>query len=111
MKLYVSGPITNELSHKENFNKACRMLQNKRYETLDPHDVLACSDKSCINKIDGNDHSYACYLKYDIIAMLKDCDGVAMISNWEYSVGAKLERHVARNCGLEVRSVEEWLSL
>ena len=58
----------------------------------------------------GDPHSWQCYLKYDLIAMLA-CDGVAMIDNHLQSKGAMLEGYLAMQVGLPIKSCREWVSL
>ena len=37
------------------------------------------------------------------------CDGVAALTDWDESRGAKLEREVAVACGIEIHCVDTWL--
>lgn len=80
------------------FREAAARLHAAGYDVEDP------SEKGVI---DG--WTWADYLKYDLRKVL-DCQGVATLSGWENSKGAKLEVHVATELGLIVRSVDAFIS-
>lgn len=121
-KLYLSGGIANVPNFREIFQENAEMLEEHGYEVVNPLDVIACRDDTfeyvvpaaCLAKGEpgtpGDPHSWACYLRYDLIAMLQ-CDGVAVIMQtfWN-SKGAHLEEDVAFQCGLPRKSVVEWIS-
>lgn len=114
--LYISGPISGLTSEeaRSKFSSAALLLRNRAYETLDPHDVGACEDTSCDGKEDPSQpdgwlHSWECYLKYDLIEMLK-CDGVALLDNWEESRGARLEWNTAKELSIPAHTVHWWIN-
>jgi hypothetical protein len=43
------------------------------------------------------------------IRLLMDCTGVALLDGWERSKGARLERHIALELGMEVHPMSWWL--
>lgn len=115
MKLYVSGGISGIPNARQLFKDGCGMLQDAGFETVNPMEVSACSAEKCnpLNLGDSDTpgeyaHSWACYLRYDIISMLA-CDGVALIENWQASPGSHFEQYIASRCGLEVRTRTEWI--
>lgn len=116
-RLYVSGKIAGipEPEAIENFLKACNDLLDAGYETLNPFEIGNCSDREPF-PCRGDDHytmgthTWECYLRYDIMWMLP-CDGVALLDNWTTSKGAVLELFVARQCGLPVKTVSDWINL
>ena len=113
---YVSGPIAgaSNLSREEKlqrFTRAELVLRNQGYEPVNPLGVTACPTEDCSPDLvgvaryraDGTyNHSWGCWLKYDLIAMLNDADAIAMLPDWEESAGARLERTVAMSIGFPV---------
>jgi hypothetical protein len=50
---------------------------------------------------DGATHNESCYLRADIMNMLT-CDGIALLPEWQTSIGARTELHVANVAQLHV---------
>lgn len=106
MKIYISGPITYGTDVKERFAAVRRKLTEQGYQVLSPLDIPACEDFSCtllkheVQK--GFAHSWACFLKYDLIVMMKECEGILMMDGWQDSHGARLELTVASAVGMHV---------
>lgn len=108
---YISGPLAGaaDLTRDEKmarFTRAELVLRTNGYNPVNPLMVNACHTQDCngaATHLDGSyKHSWQCYLRYDLIAMLEQADGIAMLPRWEESEGAKLERHVAEQLGWEV---------
>lgn len=90
-KIYISGKITGiENEAAELFAKAEKELQEKGFEVVNPMTLNHNHDKSWLN-----------YMKTDIKALM-DCNGIYMLSNWETSRGAKIERQLAIDLGMKV---------
>jgi hypothetical protein len=74
-------------------------------EVINPLEVEACHTENCGGAHDSEKgayrHSWECYLKYDIKAMLT-CEGIYLIPGWEGSPGARLELFVAAQTGLKI---------
>lgn len=111
-KVYISGQITG-LDHDEyhtNFGRAEALLLDHELIPVNPLKVRACEVEDCGNgdtKPNGEYlHSWSCYLRYDIKAML-DCDTIAMLPGWQKSRGAAFELYVAESCGLNVIQISE----
>lgn len=110
MKTYISGPLAGlpELSREmkvERFGRAAEVLQSYGRETLDPNDLTAdCGKDACG---DTNGHTWDCWLRYDLIGMLQECDSIAMLPGWQFSKGACLERYTAEQLGWEVIDLSE----
>lgn len=97
MRLYVIGPVTGrEKLNREAFEDAKERLWDAGYDVLIPHDVV----------LPIAPHERA--MRLSIKAML-GCDGVAALTDWDESRGAKLEREVAVACGIEIHCVDTWL--
>ena len=108
MKIYVSGKIAGltEENFRESFARGCALVISEGYTPVSPLEVLACEEESCNeagDRLENGDylHSWQCYLRYDLIAML-DCDAIAMLPNWNTSTGAQFELDVARRIGFQV---------
>lgn len=98
MKTYISGPLAGlpEVSREEKvarFKRAAEVLQGMGLESLDPNDLTAdCGVEACG---DTNGHTWACWLRYDLLGMLQECDSIALLPGWMTSKGASLELHIA----------------
>lgn len=104
-KAYISGPINSPvpgLTHeeaKERFHRCERWINEylPEWKVVNPLKVGACTDESC-GEFDG--HTWDCWLRYDLIAML-GCNTIVFLPDWMSSAGATLEAHVARHILLE----------
>lgn len=113
---YVSGPIAGlpEVPREEKLARFARgelSLRRQGYDPINPLKVRGCRQQDCngdAHRPDGSyNHSWSCWLKYDLIYMLEKADGIAMLPDWQSSPGATLERHVAVSLGWEVISLED----
>lgn len=110
---YVSGPIAGYPELNEPlFRAAARRLvgtrvspQRKYDKVVVPHDIDPHQHEGpCpASYVQNGDHTAACYLRTDLIEMLRSADDVWMLPGWEASVGARLEMQVAAACGLGVK--------
>lgn len=99
MRLYVIGPVTGrENLNCKAFEDAKEKLWDAGYDVLIPHDVV----------LPIATHERA--MRLSIKTML-GCDGVAALTDWDESRGAKLEREVAVACGIEIHCVDTWLRM
>jgi len=112
MKVYIAGPITGyEDGNRAAFRKAEAELILKGHVPVNPHTVKPQHDDDCYARkigrhsalVDGHhsEHSYACHLRADIIALL-DCEAITMLPEWTISRGATAEFAVANAMGMEV---------
>lgn len=104
MKLYVAGPMTGlpEFNFPA-FARAAGHLRAKGFEVVNPAELVGSS-----NPDDPSFLPWAECLKRDLKELLT-CDGIATLSGWSHSKGARLEVHVAQQLGLRVRTVSDWL--
>lgn len=109
MKTYISGPLAGlpEISRDEKvarFKRASEVLEGLGREALDPNDLTADCDAQHWGDGcgDTNGHSWDCWLRFDLIGMLQECDSIALLPGWEVSKGATLELHVAKSLGWPV---------
>lgn len=115
MRVYLSGPISTlvaGVSHEELKDRfgSLQLWLGRNYgnwEVVNPLQVAACETKDCngSRRAKGEkvpmfyDHSWFCYLKHDLIEMLK-CDAICFLPGYEDSPGAQLEKDVAFRVGL-----------
>lgn len=90
MKIYISGPITNNPNYKEDFARAEKELVKLGYDFFNPALIEL-----------GEDATWGDYMKYDIKELLK-CDGIFMLKGWKLSKGARLELFIAKKLKLAV---------
>lgn len=118
MKLYIAGPIAkfgSDLSTPyQRFEGAKALLSQAGYEGVNPMDILpeCAGGPSCpgLRERSADRHARACFLKWDIIGMLK-CDGVALLDDWKESSGAREEVSIADYVKMPVRLVRQWAGL
>lgn len=111
----MSGAIKGVPDHRERFSNAVAALQTVGYDTLNLLDIPGCDDSRCLEKVEGSyhndgEHTWECYLKYDIIGLM-DCDGIAVIPQDSYqSGGVWLETLIGKKLHIPVALVSEWCS-
>lgn len=112
MKKYVSGKISMrpEAEYRDEFGRGAALVLSLGDEPISPLEVVACETEDCNPGThrplsDGRyDHSWGCWIKYDI-KMLLECGGIVMLPSWTTSPGAKFEKYVAEKCDLLVEYV------
>ena len=92
-KVYISGPITGLVNdkYKDKFREADKKLHEEGHYAIDP---------SVIGK--PGQRSWDYYMRVAIPELCK-CDAIYMLEGWEQSKGARLERHIAQQLGMEIR--------
>ena len=91
-KIYISGQISG-LTRPEYvayFLAAARLLNAQGYDVVNP----------LFNGVDAT-QPWQVHMKADI-RLLIECDAIFMLSNWELSNGATLEREIAKGLGLRI---------
>jgi hypothetical protein len=106
MKIYIAGKITG-LDWYEAFNNFCKaddMLVAAGHEPINPMKKVS----------EQEGYSWADYMKEDI-PLLLSCDAIYLLSDWGDSKGARLEKVIAEELGMELifesRVVESALKL
>lgn len=89
-KVYISGPITGiDFGNRFAFSCARCALELCGYEAVDPSDVQL-----------DDEATWSDYMRADL-KLLLDCDYICMLEGWEDSKGARIERELAENLGIE----------
>lgn len=89
-KVYISGPITGvDFGNRFAFSCARSALELCGYEAVDPSEVQL-----------DDDATWADYMRADL-KLLLGCDYIYMLEGWENSRGARIERELAENLGIE----------
>ena len=96
MILYVVGPVTGrENLNREAFADAARALSEAGHFPSIPHRNVP------------PDAPWEDAMRTSIRAMLR-CEGVARLSDWRSSKGARIESKLARWIGMPVKDLAEW---
>lgn len=103
--VYVCGPMSGyELRNESAFRAAARRVVEAGKLAVVPHDLPPMDhDGLCPRSHQADttgDHGVACYLRADLVHLLRYCDEVYVLRGWEASVGARLEVQVAAACGI-----------
>ena len=96
-KIYICGKVTGNVDYFLDFSYVEDRLRFYGYEPVNPVTLIDIVD----------DEPWESAMKIAITAML-GCDGVALLSNWQDSKGAKIEASLAAQIGIEVRPYNEW---
>jgi len=99
-RIYVSGPMSGIKGFNfDAFFEAAERLRAKGHDVVNPAELD-----------DGNTSMpWNHYLRRDLLLML-DCEAVALLPGWEGSMGARLERYVARRLWMPCKPLEDWCS-
>ena len=109
-RLYISGPVTGIFGRNiQAFWVAEHCLSKAGYYATIPHDLVNSDDTHetamllCINELTERTQ------KPGASGIVPYYDGLALLTGWEQSDGARLERAVAEACGIPCKTVDEWL--
>ena len=94
-KVYISGKMRglDPEQFAPIFEKARRFLESKGYEVVNPVDFEEEKMKTC--------ECWADFIIFDL-PILKTCNAIYMLQNWQDSWGAKVEFDFANGHGLEI---------
>ena len=111
--LYISGPMSGIPDHNfPAFRRAALRLRRAGYDVVSPHETpLPCGCVVLPPQCGADDHTWAEFLRKDLLLMMQAVDRVALLPGWENSRGARLEVDVAARLGMAVKPIDEWLDL
>jgi len=99
MKVYIAGPMTGlpDFNYPAFFQAAERLV-DAGHEPINP--ARSEGRSGC-----------ATWLHYMRASLrdIADADGIALLPGWQNSDGARIERGLGRDLGLDVRPIGEWL--
>jgi len=91
-RIYIAGPMTGHAEHNfPAFQAAAKRLHEAGWEVVNPADNFG----------GRTDLPRSSYLRADVVLLLQ-CDAVALLPEWETSLGAKLEFLLARELGMPI---------
>jgi hypothetical protein len=99
MKIYISGKITGDENHEAKFAEAERRLREAGFDDVVNPVLFARQGEN-----------WKVSLRRDM-AHLTYCDAVALLPDWEESRDVKIEVGLARELGISVRAIEDWILL
>lgn len=88
---YISGKITGDSNYKAKFAAAEAKLRKQGHECINPTKLDCVSDKL----------SYGTYIEL-CLTLLRECDTVYVLPDWQDSKGAKLELGIAKMHGKKI---------
>jgi hypothetical protein len=99
--LYLAGPMTGYPDwNYPAFRAAAAYLRALDFQVINPAD-----------NFDGRtDLPWDTYLRM-AVRQVTESDTVLLLPGWEYSKGAKLERHVALELGIDVMTFQDFINL
>lgn len=89
MRVYISGPITNNPDYVKQFEEAENKIKSMGYNACNPVRYA-----NSLREKYGREPTWDEYLKFDL-ELLADCDAITMLPGWKDSKGAKLENEYA----------------
>ena len=102
VKIYISGPISNDPFHAESFDKAEEYLKHLGYKIVNPLDI---KEKVFIGP--DKDIKLWNYFMRKSIKLLMECDQIYMLEKWEESRGARIEHQLATDLSMQRMYEEE----
>jgi nucleoside 2-deoxyribosyltransferase len=105
MKVYLAGPMRGYPAYNfPAFHAAAKELRERGHEVWSPAERDEQDDSFNPNKNGEHPKGLRYYMRFDLPAVL-DADAVVLLPGWEKSVGANLEVHVAKTCGIPVYDI------
>ena len=95
--LYLSGAITYNPNHKQDFERAYKDLTEAGYDVISP--LRICRE----------DWDWKTYRRQCIKALILGSDAVAVIPSDYISAGKELELHIAQRLDIPIKTVEDWI--
>ena len=98
MRVYIAGPITGTDDYQERFSAAAEALTDAGHTPLSPTSVEPPADGT-----------WEAWMRATTSLMVT-ADGIALLSGWETSRGARIEHDWMTSVGLPARPLQAWTS-
>ena len=92
MRIYISGPITSDPEYRKKFREAEEKLRLQGHDAVNPARVA---------DIIRTDMTWDEWMSIDI-GLLKVCEAIYMLPNWQDSRGANRELGFAMGAGMKI---------
>lgn len=102
---YIAGPITGNPAYRAEFAAAEFELQQRGYLTINP--ARSFPLPTPLHAATPAPPTWHDWMRRALVN-LSLCDGVALLSGWEASRGARWERDIAEMIAIPVRTVAAW---
>ena len=99
MRIYLSGPITNNPNYQAQFAEAADRVRALGHEPINPVNLQFVLDPLATS---WDEYMTLCR------PLLRVCDAIYMLDGWQYSRGAQVEFYDAWGCDMIIfRTLEE----
>jgi hypothetical protein len=99
--VYLSGGITGVQNYKDNFSRAHALVGGCGFAVVSPVIIGQMVEYRLRRK---KDITWVDYMR-SCISALSYCDAIAMLPGWKKSKGARIERRIAKDLGLEILTI------
>ena len=107
MRIYLSGPISNNPNYLIDFANAQRELEAKGHEVINPARLSQFFPESITKDCEPGSENYKRILSVEAEIIRVMADRVAMLKGWTHSRGARFEKEVAENEGIPILYAED----
>lgn len=107
MRIYLSGPISNNPNYMIDFANAQRELEAKGHEVINPTRLDQIFPRSITKDCEPGSENYKRILSVEAQIIRSMADRVAMLKGWSKSRGARFEKEVAEEEGIPILYAED----
>lgn len=107
MRIYLSGPISNNPNYLIDFANAQRELEAKGHEVINPARLSQFFPESITKDCEPGSENYKRILIVEAEIIRSMADRVMMLKGWSKSRGARFEKKVAENEGIPILYAED----
>jgi len=100
---YICGPMTGYVDYNHpQFNRVAKLLRDKGLKVINPAEVDAK------DPVDLSPQPWDWYLRRDLVLIANKVGRLVLLSGWQNSHGANLEKYVAEKLRCEIIYVSEF---